>query len=405
MIYVLFILSCVLCNTLGKNVSEDCKDCHYSIKASGGGVVKPTEILNLTYTIGEENKNWSKCIWYKYQPGETDHTYCTFLSRNNSVQIDRCNDSISTRVKYVGTSKAECKIQINVTLDDDATWASRVFDESNIKDPPRKEINITVSTPITAIKSNVTKITTQAGNKIALNCSVASGAPIPEVKFTSDLVLNETSITRNTFTFVPKIEDNGHHINCTATQYNKTAGLSTVLSTKNISIPINVIFIPQPKQAQTINVGTDEGYNISLTFKANPTPTSIFWFINRKGLDDTKNAPNLIKNLTKSNTDQAQYTIQLNFPKSEKKQGTNQDNLGDYYLLIKNDLGQTKYYFNVKMSEGGSSGWVKAVVIILVIAIIIGILVCYKKYYQPKKRQDELRSHLDFNNPLSYQTA
>ena len=151
----------------------------YEIKATGGGIVKVGQDLQLSLVV---DKVWDRCRWFMYEHHK-DVAYCSYdLDPDTGIAEEhKCKPANTSEIMtYSGEDKNACTITVaNVTEEYDCRWAARL-DE----DLTNTEINITVAKEIDTISLEMDPMV--VGQEGTIKCTVQGGRPAPKISFSME---------------------------------------------------------------------------------------------------------------------------------------------------------------------------------------------------------------------------
>lgn len=163
----------------------------YEISATGGGIVKIGDDLQLSLKIG---KVWDRCHWFVFEHGQNEaEIHCSFDLINGTGQVHLCEpQNASEFIKYTGTNSSECTITVlNITEEFNCGWSARL--DTDLRN---SDINITVARPVEAVVIQVKD--ELAANAIGeIDCFINGGRPEPLINFeivgnSSEIMVNNT---------------------------------------------------------------------------------------------------------------------------------------------------------------------------------------------------------------------
>ena len=169
----------------------------YEIKATGGGIVKVGQDLQLSLVV---DKVWDRCRWFVYEHHK-DFAYCSYDLDPDTGKAEehRCKPANTSEIMtYSGEDKNACTITVaNVTEEYDCQWAARLDEDLG-----NTVINITVAKEIDSISLEMDRMVVDQEGTI--KCTVQGGRPAPMINFSiedfSDLPENSmTQEPGNTF--------------------------------------------------------------------------------------------------------------------------------------------------------------------------------------------------------------
>ena len=148
----------------------------YEIKATGGGIVKVGQDLELSLIV---DKVWDRCRWFVYEHHK-DFATCSYDLDPDTGKAEqhRCKpENTSDIMTYSGEDPKACTITVaNVTEDYDCQWAARL-DE----DLANTIINVTVAKAIESISLEMERMV--VGKEGNIKCKVQGGRPAPMINF------------------------------------------------------------------------------------------------------------------------------------------------------------------------------------------------------------------------------
>lgn len=341
------------------------------ILATGGGIVKVGQDLDLKYKPSEK---WgSTCTWFWFKDPKQE-SRCSFeVSQEGEVKLNSCHPkNMNKTIEYIGTSLDECAIRVkNMTEDDDLTWEVRVDFERQPTSIP-----ITVAKPVKS--GEITVKDYMEGELGNVTCSLHGGKPAPAMSLqisgfnVSKIVDNSQIQTENqeskefesvaTFTIQPTYEDLGRTVSCRSAIFDKDN--KSIFQYQTESVKLNVLFGPKEMADQVIKVDENQDASVTIAFLANPEPNKIQWIIRQpstSGSNDTESSDDLIlspgdkseKYLISEIERESEIKFRANLTINQV-QLNERDN--EYQLLVQNEVGTQTYNFTLKVESNGDNG-------------------------------------------------
>ncbi|TRY70639.1 hypothetical protein TCAL_15047 [Tigriopus californicus] len=391
------------------------------ILATGGGVVKVGQDLDLKYKPSDRWENSCTWFWFK-DPKQVSR--CSFnMLKEGQVKLHSCHpENPNQTIEYIGTSNEECAIKVkNLTEDDDLTWEVRVDFERQATSIP-----ITVAK---AVKSG--EITVQnylEGESGNVTCSLHGGKPAPAMSLqisglnASKIVDNSQVQTEQpkskefesvaTFNIKPTADDLGRTVSCRSAIFDKDN--KSIFEYDTDTVKLNVLFAPKEMADQIVKVDENQKASVSIAFLANPEPTKIQWIVGQSSEGGSNETVSSSEDLILSPGDDSEkYKISEMERESDVKFRANltinkvqlNEKDKEYRLLVRNEVGTQTYNFTLDVrsdgmkgngtggsngtqegsnDNGSGSGGSNVAIVLIVVAIAIMIMVSFFVYRSKK---------------------
>lgn len=383
----------------------------YEIKATGGGIVKVGQDLELSLIV---DKVWDRCRWFVYEHHK-DFATCSYDLDPDTGKAEqhRCKpENTSDIMTYSGEDPKACTITVaNVTEDYDCQWAARL-DE----DLANTIINVTVAKAIESISLEMERMV--VGKEGIVKCKVQGGRPAPMINFSiekpspdlSNNVMTQEPDDNGVYTSVqqvmlkPTIGDHGKVVTCEAFIMD---GEQNLLFDKSAATTkLNVEFAPQIVDNQTLAADVKTNLTVLFKIKANPAPDNITWTIVTPATEANNQSETL--DLQPGFMDDKYQVLEAENVDAVSKAYTliisdlsEEDHFKDYVLTLENSIGTQTFYFDVNINgvDPGNNGGgndpengvpkknMKLAILVVVVVMIAISILCVVSIIVYKKKQ------------------
>lgn len=323
---------------------------------------------------------------------ESKIRYCSFVNPAGEIFTIDPEIEYENRISFLGTDPTkDCGIKIKgVKESDNGVWTCKITAIIN-KAPVKgsNTINLSVLKAPTSVSLNVEPMMTVTypdENGKRVRCTAAGGEPAPKFSWTLDgqpasgLSLDEAVLEDGSAyqeaVYVPKPEDHGKELACTAESQAYTA--NDYESKRNMAATkLDVQFPPKATKEVYDFYGMEMGkpFDIRISFRMNPAPTEMNWIMEDGTLipmgSESVDAKYEAARFEEGPVDDTNlYTARLTI-----NEVSNEDADKLNKLVVKNDLGVQEIKFRIAMGEKppteAATGPVVAVVVIILILIVV----------------------------------